>query len=55
MTGIVHLTEVVLLRKSSIPNLNEQRLAEIEELVSVEIGQSIGLIGVEIFSWDPVC
>ena len=55
MTGVVNLAEIVFLCELCSPDLHQQWLAEIEELVAVVIGQSIRLVRMEVFSRDPVC
>lgn len=51
---VVYLLEVVLLAPWSVPDLHKQRPGEVEELVLVEVGGDVGLVGVEILVGNPV-
>lgn len=52
--GVVHLAQVVLLRPRCLPHLDQERLGQVQEFVTVEIRQRVRLVRVEILSRNPI-
>jgi hypothetical protein len=51
---LVDLLEVVRLAEVALPDLAEERLAEVEELVLGKVGGGVGFLGVEVVGSVPV-
>lgn len=55
MTRLVDLLQVVGLRPVGLPNLTEQRLAEIKELVLLEVDCNVRVLRLKIVISYPIC
>jgi hypothetical protein len=53
--GLVDLLEVVRLAEVGLPDLAEERLAEVKELILLKVALQVGVLGLEVVRRLPVC
>lgn len=54
VSRLVHLKEVIRLAPVGLPHLPQQRLAQVKELVLLEILHRVRLLGFKVISYLPV-
>lgn len=54
MTRLVNLLEIVGLAEICVPNLGQQGLTEVQELILFVVLKRVGILRVEILLWLPI-